>query len=159
MTTKNFSKTIGIILISLVLILFPIFSEAGPSRMDYKKTLETGVGQFLYNVMKGNTQLEDGLNALLWSKPDSPGREFDKNFTISQILDDVLIYNLWEWSDYDSKYITFTIIIPKKAKKLYLEGQILDAEFFEYVGNLTYETIIGAKKTVPIFKIIEIKNK
>ena len=128
------------------------------AKLGYKKVLEIGVGHFLYNVMQGTNKLEDGLKVLLWSKPGTQNEEGNKKFTISQILEDVLIYNCSEFSNREDKWIEFTIIVPKKQGKLYLEGQVLRGEFFEYTGNITYQTVFGASKTAPVFKIVEMDD-
>ena len=91
---------------------------------------------------------------MLWSRRTSVDASLDKKFTISQVLEDVLIYDLSEFSD--DELIQFTIIVPKKQGKLYLEGQVLLGEFFTYTGNLTYKTVIGANRTVPVFEPVEI---
>ena len=78
-------------------------------KLGYKKVLKVGVAIFLYGVKHGKNNLEDGLNVLLWSKPGSASERADKLFTISQILEDVLIYDLSDL--YGDELVQFTIIV------------------------------------------------
>jgi hypothetical protein len=126
------------------------------AKLGYKKVIKVGIAAFLYKVKHGTNNLEDGLKALLWSKPGSADERLDKKFTVSQVLEDALIYDLSEFDG--DELVQFTIIVPKKQGKLYLEGQVLLGEFFTYTGNFTYTTVFGANKTVPVFKIVEIAD-
>lgn len=126
------------------------------AKLGYKKVLKDGIAGFLYRVKHGGINLEEGLGALLWSKRGSADERLDKKFTISQVLEDALIYDLSELND--DELIQFTIILPKEQGKLYLEGQVLLGEFFTYTGNITYQTVLGTNKTVPVFKPVEIDD-
>ena len=93
---------------------------------------------------------------MLWSRPTSIDESLDKKFKISQVLEDSLIYDLSEFAS--GELVQFTIIIPKKQGELYLEGQALHGEYFTYTGNITYTTVLGTNKTVPVFKPVEIPD-
>ncbi len=125
------------------------------AKLGYKKVLKLGIVRFLYKV-KQEGGLKEGLNLLLWCRPTSIDASLDKKFKISQVLEDVLIYDYSEFID--DELVQFTIIIPKKQGELYLEGQALLGEYFTYTGNLTYITVLGANKTAPVFKPVEIAD-
>ena len=120
------------------------------TKLDYKKVLPYGIARFLYMVKYGKINLEDGLKALLWSKPGSNDVRLDSAFEISQILEDAVIYDLSEYQG--DELIEFTIIIPREDKKLYMEGQKLSGEYFTYEGPFTYTTVFGARRTIQIFR-------
>ncbi len=126
------------------------------AKLGYKKVLKVGIPTFLYQVKHGKINLEDGLNVLLWSKPESLAARANSHFKLLQILESTLIYNL---SDYaKGELVEFTIIVPKERGKSYLEGQVLRGEYFTYTGDITYQTVLGANKTVPAFKIVDIDH-
>jgi hypothetical protein len=128
------------------------FKMVNQTAMDlgYKKAVPIGVAEFLYNIIQGKDTLKNGFNVILWNEltpANSPLN--DRNFKLIQILGNALIYQLSKFVD--DEPVNFTIIIPKKQDKIYMEGQPLLDKYFTYTRNVTYQTLLGPK-TAPVFK-------
>lgn len=124
------------------------------TKLGYREVKTYGIAGFLYQVMEGKKDLEDGIGVLLWNKPRSMAARTDKKFKLLQIAGDILIYTFSDWSN--DELIDFTIIIPKKAGGKYLPGQRLKGEYFTYVDNFEYITTLGSSNTAPIFKHVDL---
>lgn len=124
------------------------------AKLGYKKVLPYGIARFLYRVKHGKNNLEEALKAILWCKPGSHDAKLDRLFEVFQILEYDVIYHLSEFDK--DKLIEFTIIMPKEQKRLYMEGQKLSGEYFTYVGPFTYTTVLGAKRTIQIFRHVDL---
>ena len=130
------------------------FKMVNQTAMDlgYKKAVPIGAAEFLYNIIQGKDTLKNGFNVILWNEltpANSPLK--DRNFKLIQILGNALIYQLSEFVD--DEPVNFTIIIPKKQDKIYMEGQPLLDKYFTYTRNVTYQTLLGPK-TAPVFKLV-----
>ena len=75
----------------------------------------------------------------------------NRMFTITQVLDDGFLYS---FSDLvRDEYVNLTIHVTGKVPgKLYQDGQLLESSFYEFLGTVSYSSVLGARKTVPAFK-------
>jgi hypothetical protein len=128
------------------------------AKLGYKKVLPYGIARFLYKVKHGKINLKEGLDALLWCKPESDDVKLDNLFEISQILEDAVIYHLSNFHSAKDELIEFTIIMPREDGALYMEGQKLSGQYFTYVGPFAYTTVLGARRTIQIFEPVKLPD-
>jgi len=125
--------------------------DKAAKKAGYKGVFDIGIARFLYKVKHG-AQLKDGLNYVFWSKISAKDAKADALFEAYQLVDEVIIYSLSEYSSSQNELINFTIMVPKERDDLFLEGQHLRSACHAYTGNVEYVTIFGVKRTVPFFK-------
>ncbi len=79
--------------------------------------------------------------------------KWNPKFKILQVLEGALLYSFSEFAG--NQYIDLTLLMatgPREGE-LYVDGMSLPGnEVFEFTGTVTYQTTIGASKTVPSFR-------
>jgi len=68
---------------------------------------------------------------------------------VIQILDEGVLYSFSEFSG--GKYVAFTVFSDKAPGKIYQEGQAFENSYYVFKGMISYNTVLGVKKTVPAF--------
>lgn len=76
---------------------------------------------------------------------------------ISQVLDDWVLY---EFSEYQGRsHLGFSILVAKQPGKMYYDGQSLLTEPLVFVGVMSIETVLGATRTIPAFRLANISSE
>ncbi|PLX49138.1 MAG: hypothetical protein C0613_08425 [Desulfobulbaceae bacterium] len=108
-----------------------------------------GIARFLYRVKHGD-QMSSGLNKFFWSDISANDNRLDAKFEAIQLFDGLIIYDLNDFKG--NEVIRFTIIVPSVEGEAFLEGQTLRHRMHVYTGNITYTTVLGVERTIPLFK-------
>jgi len=126
----------------------PVSSEYGPE--DAIRATINGKADALaegrYYVRGGanlRSMLDNYGSMMLWNS---------SNYKVSQVLDDYILYQ-------NTANDLPPILLEREPGKLYLQGQNIAhaAPLFEYVGTMSYESIVGAPTQALVFR--PIRNK